>query len=260
VLLSLLGELEQARTVYRLEVEGGGAESTGILKELAGFLRGVYAESLNAGQNLAVMARLPEIFVEAPPEKVRLQLLDRLIEASTMLQHRGIQLGRNAVRGLIWKAMAEHLDRRLQREPALRQRLEALRDVTGTAEGLVDVLRVFLYIVRREEELVLDRLDELSRPEDRLARAAARYRGGRLEEAEADLRAALLARPRESEIHYALATVLALRGRADPRLCLEALNELELALHYGFAHGRWALEDPDFSALRGQARFRRLVE
>jgi serine/threonine protein kinase/Flp pilus assembly protein TadD len=65
---------------------------------------------------------------------------------------------------------------------------------------------------------------------------------------------ALEVAPEDAATLYNIACYYAITGRPE-----EGLNELEASVAHGFAHGDWIRNDPDWTALRGNPRFEKLL-
>jgi eukaryotic-like serine/threonine-protein kinase len=129
-------------------------------------------------------------------------------------------------------------------------------------EALVNQAAVLGDVLNRPEQAiaVTDRLLELcpDHPNGRGGRAVLLARIGRAAEAVAEARRLLSDNP-HPEASYHAACVFALAAKADPRYRDEAVRLVAAALRQGRGY-EYVLADPDLDPVRGDERFRKLVE
>ncbi len=117
----------------------------------------------------------------------------------------------------------------------------------------VSVLLQFWF--KLAHDLELQRRTALPTVEDCLWRAGTWYRLGQLDKAQADAEEARNRDRTCARAYYAIATLYAIRGKADR--CAEALHSARL---YGWQNLGFVKEDPDFAKVRDAAEVQRVLE
>lgn len=210
------------------------------------------------GSSLALALRdTPEVLGLEPSRKASVLRLEALLELPAVREALGRPLERGQV-DLELRLVAQALDQ-FDRERA-GEALAAWREATGLEGGVMEFLTLLGYYLAMDDEQVLLAQGDLYSTEDYLRRASAHYRKGRHAEAAEDLRRALRLDPTSRRVHYAAATVSALRAREDASHLERALRHLQGAVVLGFRHLDWTEADPDFEAVRDTEEFRRLRE